>query len=362
MIFNLDIITSEYSKLKALSNKPWLFILVGLPSSGKSTIADELSGSIDNTVVVSSDEIRQELFGDNYVRSIKTFETAKKRIYENILSGKNVIFDATNLNRYKREPVIEQNIRDKYIVSTIYMNEDPKECLKRNHIRTRKQPVPDIEITNGSFKIIAPSSDEGFDYRFVINDKIASLERDEVCENNYKVINTKPLFSGKIFSVEGRDIIDERGKQIYREIVTHSNAACIMPILPDGRLLFVEEYRSAINGKSIAFPAGLIDPGELSINCAYRELEEETGYKAKDIEPVFEIHSSMGFTDEKLSIFIARNLTEGTQHFDGDEYLEIKIMTLDEALDLVFKNKITSAPTVAGLFYLQNNREKERLL
>jgi ADP-ribose pyrophosphatase len=175
-------------------------------------------------------------------------------------------------------------------------------------------------------------------------------------------VNTKSLFEGKIFNVEGREIIDPQGNKIYREIVTHSDAACIVPILPDGRLLFAEEYRSAINGKSIAFPAGLIDPGETSIVCAARELEEETGYKAKDIEPIFEIHSSIGFTDEKLTVFIARNLTEGIQHFDGDEYIELKIMTLEEALSLVFSNKITSAPTVAALFYLQNNKEKERLI
>ena len=70
----------------------------------------------------------------------------------------------------------------------------------------------------------------------------------------------------------------------------------------------------------------------------------------------------MGFTDEKVSVFIARNLTEGIQHFDEDEFLTLKIMSLDEALQLVFQNKITSAPTVAGLFYLMNNKEKERLV
>ena len=86
MIFNLDKIKETYN---ANNSKPWIFVLVGLPSSGKSTIADEISGLIKNTIVVSSDEIRQELFGDNYVRSIKTFETAKERIYKNADELKN---------------------------------------------------------------------------------------------------------------------------------------------------------------------------------------------------------------------------------------------------------------------------------
>ena len=359
MIFNLDKIKETYN---ANNSKPWIFVLVGLPSSGKSTIADEISGLIKNTIVVSSDEIRQELFGDNYVRSIKTFETAKERIYKNILEGYNVAFDASNFNRYKREPIFNNELRDKYNIATVFLNEKVEDCLNRNHIRTRKQPVPDYEITNGIDKLVAPDESEGFDFRFTVVDSIAYIENDKNKENNYKLIDKKTLFEGRIFSVEGRDIIDENGNKIYREIVKHSNAACIIPILPDGRLIFVEEYRSAINGKSIAFPAGLIDGEELSITCAYRELEEETGYKAKDIEPIFEIHSSMGFTDEKVSVFIARNLTEGIQHFDEDEFLTLKIMSLDEALQLVFQNKITSAPTVAGLFYLMNNKEKERLV
>lgn len=359
MIFDLSTIEKEYNQN---NEKPWIFVLIVLPSSGKSTLAEELSGCIKNTDIISSDLIRQELFGENYIRSIETFKTAKSRIYEAIANGRNAIFDATNLNRYKREPIFDMSIRNQYNIASIFLNEDIKDCLARNNIRERKQPVPDYEITNGAEKIVAPIETEGFDCRFIINHDVAYLEKDSNSSDDYKVIATEDLFKGVIFSVEGRDIIDERGQHIYREIVKHSGASCIMPILPDGRLVFVEEYRSAINSKSIAFPAGLIDPGELAITCAYRELEEETGYKAKDIEPVFEIHSSMGFTDEKLSVFIARNLSEGTQHFDGDEFLTVKIMTLDEALNLVLQNKITSAPTVAGLFYLQNNKEKERLV
>lgn len=173
MIFNIDIIKEIYEKNK---NKPWLFILVGLPSSGKSTIAEEIKKEINNTTIISSDSIRQELFGENYVRSIKTFETAKQRIYENIDLGKNVIFDATNLNRYKREPIFNNEKRDEYIAVTIYLNENPNDCLKRNNIRTRKQPVPDYEITNNIKKLIPPTNDEDFDFRFNVINNIAYLE------------------------------------------------------------------------------------------------------------------------------------------------------------------------------------------
>lgn len=360
MIFNVDAIVSAYKKEH---KKPWLVILSGLPSSGKSTIARELEGALP-AEVVSSDSIRQEIFGKKYVRSIKTFETAKKRIYENLEAGRNVIFDATNVNRYKREAVLNED-REKYTVATVYMDETEESCMERNNIRNRVQPVPDYEITNAATKLTRPAPEEDFDYRFVVTDKTAKEDADEGSADNiacgYSLESTTQLFEGVIFSVEGRYIIDERGVKIYREIVKHSGASCIMPILPDGKLVLVKEYRSAIGRKAIAFPAGLIDPGEISINCAARELEEETGYKANDIEPVFEIHSSVGFTDEKVSVFIARDLSEGVQKFDGDEFLEVVTMTLDEALQLAFRGEITSAPTVAGLFYLQNNRTRERL-
>lgn len=360
MIFKTDAITSAYNKDH---DRPWLIVLSGLPSSGKSTIAQELAEQLPASVV-SSDNIRQEIFGKKYVRSIKTFETAKTRIYENLKAGRNVIFDATNVNRYKREAVFGWD-RDRYTAVSVHMEETQESCLERNHIRNRVQPVPDYEITNAATKLTKPTADEGFDYRFVVKNQKAEADsgdsRAYPQADGYSTDYVSTIFSGKIFSVEARHITDERGKTTYREIVKHSGASCIMPILPDGNLVFVKEYRSAIEKKMISFPAGIIDPGENSVTCAARELEEETGYKANDIEPVFEIHSSAGFTDEKVSVFVARDLEEGVQNFDGDEFLEVVTMPLDEALRMVFDGEITSAPTVAGLFYLQNNRKREKL-
>ena len=129
----------------------------------------------------------------------------------------------------------------------------------------------------------------------------------------------------------------------------------------NGKLQMASEYRSPIDKICLAFPAGLIDEGEFVLDCAQRELEEEIGFTSNNIQNLFSVHSSVGFTDERVYVCVATDLIEGKTNFDNDEYIELSELSLDEAIKLVLNGEITSAPTVAGIWYLLAHREAYKL-
>lgn len=161
------------------------------------------------------------------------------------------------------------------------------------------------------------------------------------------------VYDGPFLKVERDRIRLPDGKESHREFIRHPGAVVILPLLPDGRILLERQFRYP-NGKVfIEFPAGKIDPGEDHLDCAKRELVEETGYTAARWRFVCTIHNAIAYSDEHLEIFLAEDLTHGEQQLDAGEFLELFSVTLPELLELVRRGEITDVKTIIGTFWLE---------
>ena len=123
-----------------------------------------------------------------------------------------------------------------------------------------------------------------------------------------------------------------------------------MPVMDDGRLLMVRQYRNALERYTLELPAGkLDDPKEEGIVCAARELEEETGYRSDKLEWLITLRTTVAFCDERIEIFTAHDLIPTSQDLDEDEYIDVKAYTLDELKKKIFSGEIEDSKTIAAI-------------
>lgn len=165
-----------------------------------------------------------------------------------------------------------------------------------------------------------------------------------------KVISSKELLRNKLFAVVDEIATDPSGFEIHRSIVRHPGSAVMMAVDPRSRLLLVKQYRLPAERELWELPAGRIDPGEKALQAAKRELREETGYSAKKWEKLVTFWASPGYIDEKMTIFLATELTEGTQEPMEDERIEIRWFTKKELREFVSSGKIADAKTLIGYY------------
>jgi ADP-ribose pyrophosphatase len=166
-------------------------------------------------------------------------------------------------------------------------------------------------------------------------------------------IDGEVVYDGHFLKVERDRVRLPDGKVSQREYIKHPGAVVILPVLDDGSVLLERQYRYPLDRVFIEFPAGKIDPDEDPLDCAKRELQEETGYTASDWKFVCTIHNAIAYSDEHLDIFLARGLTEGERKLDDGEFLETFKATVPEMLGWVREGKITDVKTVIGTFWLE---------
>ncbi len=138
-----------------------------------------------------------------------------------------------------------------------------------------------------------------------------------------------------------------------REYIKHPGAVVILPLFDDGRVLLERQFRYPLGRVFTEFPAGKIDPGEDTLACAKRELQEETGYTATDWQFICTIHNAIAYSDEHLDLFVARGLTAGPRQLDEGEFLETFTATVPEMLAMVRSGEITDVKTIIGAFWLE---------
>ena len=148
-----------------------------------------------------------------------------------------------------------------------------------------------------------------------------------------------------------QDTIQVDGERIVTwDIIDHIGAAAIVPVTDDGKILMVHQYRNALDSFTIEIPAGALDrAGEPGIECATRELEEETGFRSEDLEWLITVRTTVAFCNEKIEIFVARNLIPSKQNLDADEFIDVKAYTIEELKEKIFSGEIVDGKTIAGL-------------
>lgn len=170
-------------------------------------------------------------------------------------------------------------------------------------------------------------------------------------------LSSVPIHDGRIVHLSIDTVRFPDGKVGELEMIRHSGAAAVLPLLserddPDPKIVLIRQYRYAGGGYMLEVPAGRPDrPGEDWEVCARRELEEETGYTADRFTRLTGIHTTPGFTDEFIHLYLAEGLREGNTAHDHDEYIEIERMPMSHALALIRRGAITDAKTVVTLLF-----------
>jgi ADP-ribose pyrophosphatase len=165
------------------------------------------------------------------------------------------------------------------------------------------------------------------------------------------VLRSDELYRGRKIGLRVDRVRMADGRETTREVVFHPGAVAIIPLLPDGRVIMIRQYRHATGEILLELPAGTRDqPGEAPIDTAARELIEETGYRAGRLAHLSDFYTAPGFCNELMSLFVATELVQGDQHLMDDEAIGVEAHALDEALALIADGTIRDAKTMIGLF------------
>jgi ADP-ribose pyrophosphatase len=172
---------------------------------------------------------------------------------------------------------------------------------------------------------------------------------------NYKVLKSEIRYKGKVFDHQVDEIEYDNGNLGIREVAIHPGGAVVIPIKDDGKIILVKQFRYPLQITLIELPAGKLDKDEDPLNCATRELEEETGYKAKEIKKLGQIYTAPGYCTEILHIYSAKGLIPGNfNREEGEQGMEILEYSIDEIQKMIISGKITDAKTIVGVYYLKN--------
>ena len=173
-------------------------------------------------------------------------------------------------------------------------------------------------------------------------------------------LSSEIIFQGRFLDVR-RDVVElPNGKTTTREWINHPGAVVILPILPDGLIGLIRQYRYAAQGEFIELPAGKLDSGEKPLACAARELKEEIGYKAGKLTFLAQIHPAIGFANEVMSVYLAENLEKTDCNPDADEFLELLPTPLEDAVTMVWNGKICDVKTIIGVLWLNIICQQQR--
>lgn len=174
-----------------------------------------------------------------------------------------------------------------------------------------------------------------------------------------RTIKRNTIFEGNIIKVEVDEVLTPNGKTAKRELVRHPGAVAVLPLTEHNRLVVVEQFRKPLEKVIVEIPAGKLEQDEAPLQCAKRELREETGYTADKWSHLVSFYTSPGFADEEIHLYVAEHLHAGPKQTDEDEFVNVREITLDEAFHLIETKDICDAKTVAAV-YAWHNRELAR--
>jgi len=161
--------------------------------------------------------------------------------------------------------------------------------------------------------------------------------------------NRRVLYDGRIIKLGLETARLPDGREVELEIVRHVGAAAMVPLHADGTITLVRQYRHAGGGMMLEIPAGMLEPGEDPRRCAARELAEEVNLRADRYDLLTAQHTTPGYSDERIWIYLARDLSHAPGELDEDEYIEPVRLALDEAIRMIERGEITDAKTINGI-------------
>ena len=166
------------------------------------------------------------------------------------------------------------------------------------------------------------------------------------------LIETKEVYKGDFLVIENLKVKLPDGNIGKRDVVRHPGAVAIIAFIDNETILLVEQFRIALNKTMFEIPAGKLEKGEVPLECAHRELEEETGYRAGILEYLGTIATGAGFTDEIIHIYKASELFKGIKGGDEDEFIEVTHYNINEVKSMIKDGKIIDAKTISSLMYI----------
>jgi len=172
------------------------------------------------------------------------------------------------------------------------------------------------------------------------------------------LISSERLYTGRIVSLDADTVRFPDGSTGRLEMLRHPGASAVVPFLddpgePDPRVILIRQFRHAAEGFIWEVPAGRLDPGESPEACARRELQEETGMRAKRLDRLTTIYTTPGFTDEQIHLFLARELEEGDHRREADEFMELHVRRWSEVREMIQRGEVSDGKTLVALLFVQ---------
>ncbi|RDU25237.1 NUDIX hydrolase [Anaerosacchariphilus polymeriproducens] len=178
----------------------------------------------------------------------------------------------------------------------------------------------------------------------------------------YKRVKRELVHEGAIVKFYADYVQLPGGKIAKWDFIEHKGAAAVVPVMENGKILMVRQYRNALDRFTLEIPAGVLDSkDEPAVKCAARELEEETGYCSNDLEFLISLRTTVAFCNEKIDVYVAQNLIPTKQNLDEDEFVEIQECELEYLLEKIFEGSIQDSKTVSAILaynekYIRNKK------
>lgn len=175
-----------------------------------------------------------------------------------------------------------------------------------------------------------------------------------------KVLKSEIIYQGPVFGLRRDQVLEPGGIRTTREVITHPGSVVVLPVLPDGRILLIRQYRHATRQFLWELVAGRMEAGENPRRAAARELIEETGYRARRFRVFLDVFPTPGFLEERMYILVAQELTSGDARPEVDERITSRAFTPAQLRQMIRRGKLRDAKSIAGLLYYFSFLSPER--
>jgi ADP-ribose pyrophosphatase len=176
-------------------------------------------------------------------------------------------------------------------------------------------------------------------------------KKSEMAKPLAQILSSEMLYQGPVFGLRRDEVIEPTGLRTKREVITHPGSVVVLPVLPDGRIVMIQQYRHATRQYLWELVAGRMEPGEDPKEAAARELAEETGYKTKKMRVFLDVFPTPGFLEERMFLLLASDVRPGQASPEEDEKIISAIYSPKQLEEMIRLGKLHDAKSIAGLLY-----------